>query len=341
MAVWDCPELSVQPMLTLSPGWYWLMAFVRSLAELIVVPPSEVMTSPSARPASWAGPFVTVLATEAPDAVEPVLPVLPELPPKKPPKPPPRHAATVAGAAALGVDLDAEEGRLTDVDRGRARTGLDRLRDGERGVDRDGEALGPRGLAVVLERGPGRGRGVHPEHVARGVDQRAARVSGLNVGVGLDEAAQLLRRAVTVVTGGDRLVQRSHGPARCAGGPAGAAGVADADNVLADGHVRRVAEGRGLQARGVVQLQDRDVLRPVVSDDAGGVGLVVADVGHADARRAVDHVVVGQDHAVGREHDARAGGLLLLVAERRVDVDQARVDLGRDGVDVTRARGAR
>ena len=89
MAVWVCPELSVQPMLTLSPGWYWLMAFVRSFAVVIVVPPSEVMTSPSARPASWAGPFVTVLATEAPDADDPVLPVLPEFPPKKPPKPPP------------------------------------------------------------------------------------------------------------------------------------------------------------------------------------------------------------------------------------------------------------
>ena len=86
-----------------------------------------------------------------------------------------------------------------------------------------------------------------------------------------------------------------------------------------------------------MELQDRDVLGPVVSDDAGGVGLVVADVGLADARRAVDHIVVGQDHAVGSEHDARTGGLLLLVAERRVDVHQARVDLGRDGVDITRA----
>ena len=56
------------------------MALVRSLAELIVLPPSEVITSPSARPASWAGPFVTVLATEAPDAEDPVLPVLPVLP---------------------------------------------------------------------------------------------------------------------------------------------------------------------------------------------------------------------------------------------------------------------
>ena len=125
MAVWVWPELSVQPMLTLSPGWYWLMALVRSLAELIVLPPSEVMTSPSARPASWAGPLVTVLATEAPDAVDPVLPVLPELPPKKPPKPPP--LPLLARAAALGVDLDAQEGRLTDVDGGGARTRLDRL----------------------------------------------------------------------------------------------------------------------------------------------------------------------------------------------------------------------
>ena len=79
---------------------------------------------------------------------------------------------------------------------------------------------------------PGGGRGVDPEHVARGVDERPARVPGLNVGVGLDETAQLLRRAVAVVTGGDRLVQRRHGPTDGAGGPAGAAGVADAHDVL-------------------------------------------------------------------------------------------------------------
>ena len=68
---------------------------------------------------------------------------------------------------------------------------------------------------------------------------------------------------------------------------------------------------------------------------------MVADVSHADARGAIDHVVVRQDHAVRREDDARAGRLLLLVTERGVDVDQSGVDLVRDRVDVARARSAR
>src|SRR6516225_5564632 len=62
------------------------MALVRSLGELIVLPPSDVMVSPCARPASWAGPLVTVPATAAPLVDEP--PLLPVLPPKNPPKPP-------------------------------------------------------------------------------------------------------------------------------------------------------------------------------------------------------------------------------------------------------------
>src|SRR5580704_14528770 len=67
------------------------MSLVRSLAEPIVLPPRDVMTSPCARPASCAGPLVTTPATAAPDPddpVLPVLPVLPLLPPKRPPNGP-------------------------------------------------------------------------------------------------------------------------------------------------------------------------------------------------------------------------------------------------------------
>src|ERR1700733_9048388 len=66
------------------------MSLVRSLDELMVLPPIEVITSPWARPASWAGPLATTPATAAPEAPEVEGdPVLPELPPKNPPKPPP------------------------------------------------------------------------------------------------------------------------------------------------------------------------------------------------------------------------------------------------------------
>src|ERR1700692_2773834 len=61
------------------------MALGRSLPELMVWPPREVMVSPCAMPAVWAGPLVTTPATEAPDTDDPVLP---PFPPKTPPKPP-------------------------------------------------------------------------------------------------------------------------------------------------------------------------------------------------------------------------------------------------------------
>ena len=140
---------------------------------------------------------------------------------------------------------------------------------------------------------------------------------------------------------GDRLVECRDRPAGRAGCAAGPAGVADADDVLAHRDAGRVGEVGRLETRGVVELEHGDVAGAVVADDARGVGLLVADVGDADARRAVDDVVVGEDLAIGRHHDAGARRLLLLVAERRVDVDQARVDFVGNGVDVTRAGRAR
>ena len=79
-----------------------------------------------------------------------------------------------------------------------------------------------------------------------------------------------------------------------------------------------------------LQLEHRDVVGLVVADDLRRVGLAVADVGDLDRRGAVDHVVVGQ-HLTGRGQDhPGAGRLGALVAERGHDVDQARVDPGRD-----------
>ena len=64
-------------------------------------------------------------------------------------------------------------------------------------------------------------------------------------------------------------------------------------------------------------------LRLVVADHGRLVGLAVADVGDADRGRAVDHVVVGEDLAVGRQHDAGALGRRVLVAEGGGDVHDA------------------
>ena len=46
-----------------------------------------------------------------------------------------------------------------------------------------------------------------PTTVAVGVVQRAAGVAGLDVGVGLDQAGQLLGVGAALVGGGDRLVR--------------------------------------------------------------------------------------------------------------------------------------
>ena len=49
-AVWVWPESSVQPTVTLSPGWNCCIAVVRLRAEVTVRPSTEVMTSLVARP---------------------------------------------------------------------------------------------------------------------------------------------------------------------------------------------------------------------------------------------------------------------------------------------------
>ena len=192
---------------------------------------------------------------------------------------------------------------------------------------------------VRVRRGGGRH---HADDVAVGVHQRAAGVARLDVGVGLDQAVQLLRAAVGLVARDDLLVEREHG----AGGhrrlAAVAAGVADAHDGVADGQRRGITDAGRRQARRVLQLDEGDVVRRVVADHGRRVGLAVADVRRLDVRRPVDDVVVGQHVAVGGEDDAGRGaaGRRVVVAHR--DVDDRRADLGGDRADVGgRRRAAR
>ncbi len=71
-----------------------------------------------------------------------------------------------------------------------------------------------------------------------------------------------------------------------------------------------------------LQLDQGDVVGPVVADHRAGVGLAVADVGRPDARGARDDVVVGEHQAVGGEHDPGAGASPPSIAEIGVDVDE-------------------
>ena len=129
---------------------------------------------------------------------------------------------------------------------------------------------------------------------------------------------------------GDRLVQggdRARGDRRSAALAPGVAERGHAVTRLDRGGVAQAGDG---EAGRVLQLDHRDVMSRVVPHDLGRVGAAVADIGHLDGRGAIDHVVVGQHLAVGREHDAGAGRGGLLIAERGHHVNQPGVHPGRD-----------
>ena len=74
------------------------------------------------------------------------------------------------------------------------------------------------------------------------------------------------------------------------------------------------------------QLDHGDVVTAVVAHDLRLIGVAVADVGRGDRGRAFNHVVVGEDLAVGGQHQSGTGRFGLLVAEGGIDVHQGRID---------------
>ena len=151
---------------------------------------------------------------------------------------------------------------------------------------------------------------------------RAARVAGLDVGIRLDQARELLRVPSRRVTRRDGLVEAGDvtGGRRQAAGAAGVAerrhGIADLDGSGVAG-VDRLEAGRagGLDQGHVVGHRVTDHLRAVAAVGAG----------HDDADRggARDDVVVGQDLAGRCQHHPGAGALAALVGEVALDDDDA------------------
>ena len=82
---------------------------------------------------------------------------------------------------------------------------------------------------------------------------------------------------VPCVARGDLLVERGDRAGRRGGRAAAAAGVADRDDGVADRDVRRVGEAHGLEARHVVDLEERDVVDDVVAEHLRGVALAGVD----------------------------------------------------------------
>ena len=96
------------------------------------------------------------------------------------------------------------------------------------------------------------------------------------------------------VAGGDRLVERRDRAGHGGRGAALAEGVADGHDRAADVEVRRVAGGHGLEPRGVLQLEQGDVVGDRVAEHRGRVRPAgAADLG-VDGGGVLDDVVVGE-----------------------------------------------
>ena len=184
---------------------------------------------------------------------------------------------------------------------------------GERSGDREAD---PRRRART-----GEDRGVHADQVAVHVDQRPAGVARIDGRVGLDErrdaaGADLGARQRRDDAVGHRLADAER--------------ITDRQHQVADLHVGGVVDRDGRQLLGPgVDLQHGEIGARIVEQH---LGRPLAAVGrhHGDLLRALDDVMVGQDHAV-RPHDRaraqRLGDALLRDAAAHEHAPEG-VDLG-------------
>src|SRR6185437_7918823 len=164
-------------------------------------------------------------------------------------------------------------------------------------IDRDGEAVAAARADVD--------QSVEPQHLSLEIDQWAARVPGVDLGVGLDLLADALARGEVEVAaglpdaaddpGGHRLVEAQRAP--------------HGDDPLADPQLVGIAHPRRHQpGRRLVEPHHADVGQGVGPDHAAGEGAVVGQLdGHF--LRALDDVAVGHDVPLVVDDDPRAGPL--------------------------------
>ncbi len=195
-------------------------------------------------------------------------------------------------------------GQVVDLDpdpSARHRSGLDDLlHDLARQADGDREP-DAHGAAAARE-----DRGVDADQVARAVYQRAARVAGVDGGIGLNEVFERVDAEVSAL-------QRADDPHRH--GLADAEGVADRQHHVADVHMVQGAEGDRRQVR-ELDLEHREVAVGIGAHDAGA-GLAAVVERNLDLIGLLDHVVVGEDVALGPDDDpgTEAGCALRLAVQ--------------------------
>jgi len=153
---------------------------------------------------------------------------------------------------------------------------------------RDGEA-DPLVAAAARE-----DRRVDADHLAARVDQRPARVAGVDGGVGLDEVFVVGEAEVAAADGTDD--PHRHGPAE-------AERVPERQDDVADLHGVGVAEGRVRQVRRLDA--ERGEIRARVDSEDARRQLPAIRERHPNLGRVLDHVMVGQDGPMVVHEDAR------------------------------------
>ena len=143
---------------------------------------------------------------------------------------------------------------------------------------------------------------VDADNLAAHVEQRPARVAGVDRDVGLDERDQILLRQVASLRADDSRGHRVLEPER----------LADRDHPFADLELVGIAD-RDLRQILRIDLQQRNVGALVGADDLG-LELAAIRQAHEDFGCIVDHVRVGGDVTIRRNDEARAGRLRFEIA---------------------------
>src|SRR5262249_47471051 len=134
------------------------------------------------------------------------------------------------------------------------------------------------------------------------VNQRAARVAGIDGSVGLDEIFVVLDAESAALSSADDTGCHSL---------ADAERIADRQNLIADLHLGRVAD-RDIGKMIRLDLKHRDVALRISADDACLEFAAVAER-HLNIVSAVDHVIVSQNIAFRTGDHARSQAVLALL----------------------------
>jgi hypothetical protein len=201
---------------------------------------------------------------------------------------PPRIPASAAGPAGVTFSIGAQR-RAADA------AVLDQvLRNAARGVDRNREADAGSGSAGRED------RAVDADYLAVRIEQRAAGISAVDGGIGLNGFVD--ESGVAGLHGAAERADDASG--ECAGETEG---IADSEGALAHDEIARVAqrERREVVALGI-DLNQSDVVALIGADEFRGFARLIAE-GDFDLLRVFDDVIVREDVAVLVDQEAGTG----------------------------------